>query len=68
MLAGCGRQADALAAIEAIRSRLAEELGDDPGEHLREAQLRVLRQQILPEMAALRRWRRGRRRQRRYRG
>lgn len=50
VLAGCGRQADALAAIEATRSRLAEELGDDPGEHLREAQLRVLRQQILPEI------------------
>ncbi|MCW2502989.1 MAG: signal transduction response regulator / Disease resistance protein [Actinomycetia bacterium] len=48
VLAGSGRQADALAAIEAARTRLAEELGVDPGEHLREAQLRVLRQEVLP--------------------
>ncbi|MDQ1658663.1 MAG: hypothetical protein QOD41_3746, partial [Cryptosporangiaceae bacterium] len=52
VLAGCGRQADALRAIETARNRLADELGVDPGEHLRQAQLRVLRQDVLPSAPA----------------
>jgi predicted ATPase/DNA-binding SARP family transcriptional activator len=38
-----GRQAEALAAYEACRRRLADELGVDPSAELREAHLRVLR-------------------------
>jgi predicted ATPase/DNA-binding SARP family transcriptional activator/tetratricopeptide (TPR) repeat protein len=41
--AGQGRQADALAAYERIRERLAEELGADPGGALRERHLALLR-------------------------
>jgi DNA-binding SARP family transcriptional activator len=44
VLAGCGRQAEALAAIERCRTLLAEELGVDPGQQLRDAHARVLRQ------------------------
>ncbi|MFF0342785.1 BTAD domain-containing putative transcriptional regulator [Kribbella sp. NPDC004875] len=44
-LAASGRQADALAAYEQIRSALAEQLGIDPGERLRAVHLEVLRQQ-----------------------
>jgi predicted ATPase/DNA-binding SARP family transcriptional activator len=42
-LAADGRPAEALAAYEAIRHRLAEELGSDPGAQLRQAHLAVLR-------------------------
>jgi DNA-binding SARP family transcriptional activator/tetratricopeptide (TPR) repeat protein len=42
----CGRQADALAAYERIRRRLADELGVEPGPDLRAAHVRILRQQV----------------------
>lgn len=48
LLAGSGRQGEALRLIERTRERLAGELGVDLGEHLRDAQLRVLRQQAVP--------------------
>jgi tetratricopeptide (TPR) repeat protein len=44
-LAASGRQAQALAAYESIRAALADQLGIDPGERLREAHLAVLRRQ-----------------------
>jgi DNA-binding SARP family transcriptional activator/tetratricopeptide (TPR) repeat protein/DNA-binding XRE family transcriptional regulator len=44
-LAASGRQAEALAAYDQIRKALAGQLGIDPGEMLRAAQLDVLRQQ-----------------------
>jgi DNA-binding SARP family transcriptional activator len=43
-LAADGQQAEALATIEATRRTLATELGIEPGRHLRDAQLRILRQ------------------------
>ncbi len=45
-LAAAGQQAAALDAFEAIRRRLDEELGIEPGEELRAAHVRVLRQQV----------------------
>jgi DNA-binding SARP family transcriptional activator len=45
-LAATGRQADALAAYEALRTRLAGELGIDPGSQLRAVHLAVLRGEI----------------------
>jgi predicted ATPase/DNA-binding SARP family transcriptional activator len=45
-LAAAGRQANALAAYEALRARLADELGIDPGPQLRAVHLAVLRGEI----------------------
>jgi DNA-binding SARP family transcriptional activator len=45
-LAATGRQANALAAYEALRTRLADELGIDPGSQLRAVHLEVLRGEI----------------------
>ncbi|HWO60787.1 MAG TPA: BTAD domain-containing putative transcriptional regulator [Umezawaea sp.] len=48
-LAAVGRQAEALQVYEDLRARLAESLGVDPGAALREAHLRVLRQEPPPK-------------------
>src|SRR5580692_774645 len=45
-LAATGRQADALAAYETLRARLAGELGIDPGPDVRAVHLEVLRGEI----------------------
>lgn len=50
-LGACGQQAAALELFRTIRTRLAEELGIDPGQALQRAQQRVLAQQ--PEVSAL---------------
>jgi len=47
-LAAAGHQAEALAAYRSIRRRLADELGIDPGQDLREAYVRVLTQTVGP--------------------
>jgi hypothetical protein len=48
VLASCGRQAEALEAFEEARARLLDQLGVDPGPELRDAHLRVLRQETGP--------------------
>jgi predicted ATPase/DNA-binding SARP family transcriptional activator len=56
-LVAAGRQSDALAAFARLRTRLADELGLDPGPQLRELEQRVLRQELagppVPVPAAL---------------
>lgn len=47
-LAAAGLQAEALAAYEAVRRSLAEELGVSPGAELSAAHTRVLRQELRP--------------------
>jgi DNA-binding SARP family transcriptional activator len=46
-LAACGRQVEALRLIADHRRTLADELGIEPGTHLREAQVRILRQDLV---------------------
>jgi DNA-binding SARP family transcriptional activator len=50
-LAGTGRQVEALAEYEGLRKRLDEQLGVLPGPALREAHIKVLRQDISPQIA-----------------
>ncbi|WP_026119502.1 BTAD domain-containing putative transcriptional regulator [Nocardiopsis ganjiahuensis] len=45
-LAGNGRTADALTVYDGFRTRLADELGLDPSDHLRQVHLRVLRGEL----------------------
>ncbi|MCV2490913.1 hypothetical protein OF117_16280 [Geodermatophilus sp. YIM 151500] len=45
-LVAVGRQAEALDALAGIRRRLAEELGLDPGQRLRDLERQVLRQEV----------------------
>ncbi|MEN3615434.1 tetratricopeptide repeat protein [Plantactinospora sp. ZYX-F-223] len=47
-LAGSGQQAAGLRVFEALRRRLADELGADPGPELADAHRRVLRQEVAP--------------------
>jgi len=52
-LAATGRQADALAAYEVLRARLADELGIDPGAEVQAVHLEVLRGKVaMPERPA----------------
>jgi predicted ATPase/DNA-binding SARP family transcriptional activator len=50
-LAAAGRTADALAAYDRVRDRLAGDLGVDPGGELQEVRLAVLRGEIVPAAA-----------------
>lgn len=49
-LAAVGRTADALAAYDRLRERLAEELGVDPGSELQDLHLAALRGEIAPSL------------------
>ncbi|MDQ1039029.1 DNA-binding SARP family transcriptional activator [Streptomyces sp. V3I8] len=52
VLAAEGQSAQALEHYQAVRSRLASELGVDPGAELRDAQIRVLRGTVAPTTGA----------------
>ncbi|MCK9904208.1 AAA family ATPase [Frankia sp. Cpl3] len=52
-LGAAGRQAEALSTFQAVRDRLAEELGIDPGPALRAAHQRVLTQTPRPAASAV---------------